>query len=148
MRKTIAIGLITSFLFWGCEEPEPPKKSEIPFISVVSISPRTVVEFSDSIEILLQYEDGDGDIGWVDADKYALTVHDFRLLNPDVYYVPPLAPVGEEIPISGVLKVKIKNTFLLGSGNSETTYFELQMTDRAGNKSNLTRTETITINKN
>lgn len=146
MKQTLLI-LSLVFVFASCEEAAPPSRSDVPFITVLSITPTMIKEFTDSIEIELQYEDGNGDIGWVDADKYALTVHDIRLLNPDDYYVPPLAPVGEEIPISGVLKVKIKNTFLLGNGNDETTHFELQLTDRAGNVSNPSVTQKVTITR-
>ena len=131
----------------GCKEEVPPTRSDVPFINVLSITPNVIREFTDSIVIELQYEDGNGDIGWVDADKYALTVHDSRLIEADDYYVPPLAPLDSEIPISGILKVKIKNTFLLGNGADEIAYFTLQITDRADNKSNPSITENVTIKK-
>jgi len=146
MNRLFLVGLVV-FLFMGCEEAAPPSRSDVPFINVLSITPNVIREFTDSIVIELQYEDGDGDIGWDDADKYALTVHDIRLIKADDYYVPPLAPVDSDIPISGVLKVKIKNTFLLGNGGDEQTYFELQLTDRAGNVSNPSITENVTIKK-
>jgi hypothetical protein len=146
-NKGILICALIAIGFLGCKEESLPSVSEVPFISVESITPVTVKEFSDSIEILLTYEDGDGDIGYKDADMYALTVKDSRLPLADPYYVPPLAPPGEEIHIKGILKVKLKNTFLLGAGGNEVTFFELQLTDRAGNKSNKVTTETITITK-
>lgn len=144
-NKGFIICALTALVLTGCKEESAPAVSEVPFISVQSITPTTVKEFSDSIEILLTYEDGDGDIGYVDADVYALTVRDSRLPLADPYYVPPLAPPNEEIHIKGILKVKLKNTFLLGSGGNEITFFELQLTDRAGNKSNVVTTEQITI---
>lgn len=146
MSRLFIISIIL-LLAVGCEEAEPPTRSDVPFINVLSITPNVIREFTDSIVIELQYEDGNGDIGWVDADKYALTVHDIRLIEADDYYVPPLAPMDSEIPISGILKVKIKNTFLLGNGGDEKTYFELQITDRAGNKSNPSITDNVTIKK-
>ena len=145
--RVFIVTLAISILFMGCEEDAPISKSEVPFINVLSISPTVIKEFTDSIVIELQYEDGDGDIGWVDADKYALTVHDIRLLKADDYYVPPLAPLDSEVPISGILKVKIKNTFLLGNGGDEITSFQLQITDRAGNVSNPSTTQNVTIKK-
>lgn len=145
--KQLFTFLLVVFVLVSCEEAAPPSRSDVPFINVLSISPTVIKEFTDSIVIELQYEDGNGDIGWDDADKYALTVHDLRLLNPDSYYIPPLAPVGEEIPISGVLQVKIKNTFLLGNGSDEVTSFELQLTDREGNVSNPSQTQKVTITK-
>ena len=146
MKNVLITGMI-ALLLVSCEEAAPPSRSDVPFINVLSITPTVIREFTDSIVIELQYEDGNGDIGWVDADKYALSVHDIRLIKADNYYVPPLAPLDSDIPISGVLKVKIKNTFLLGNGGDEQTYFQLQLTDRAGNVSNPSITENVTIKK-
>jgi len=61
--------------------------------------------------------------------------------------VPPLAPVDSKIRIKGQLVMKLRNVFLLGSGNIETTSFTIKIKDRAGNVSNPVKTPEITINR-
>ena len=79
--------------------------------------------------------------------KNDLFVKDRRLANADYYFVKPLSPPGSEIKITGIISVQIKNTFLLGTGNSELTQFNLKLRDRAGNWSNSINTPNITITK-
>jgi len=113
----------------------------------LNIEPKNVKEFSDSIIITLSYKDGDGDLGNKDPDKRQLSVRDARLVKADFYHIAPLAPIGQNIPIDGTLRVKIKNTFLLGAGGDENTFYELRITDRAGNTSNFIKTDPITISR-
>ena len=84
---------------------------------------------------------------YYNPDKNDLFVKDRRLVNADYYFVKPLSPPGSEIKITGIISVQIKNTFLLGTGNSELTQFNLKMRDRAGNWSNSINTPNITITK-
>jgi hypothetical protein len=116
-----------------------------PTIEFVDIQPRTIKEFTDSVVITIKYKDPDGDLGHVDPDINLISVHDLRLLKADAYHVPLLAPTSSKINIEGVLEVKLTNTFLLGSGASEQTTYELIMSDRAGNKSNPIITDAVQI---
>lgn len=153
MNKFSAIKMISGFtgqllillvIFSSCK-----KKTELmavePFLELVSVSPTSVQEFNQSIEIFIDYEDGDGDLGFENADSNALVIHDSRLDNPDYYYVPPQAPLDEIIAISGTLHITIPNVFLLGNGTSETTTFSISIKDRAGHWSNELVTDQITI---
>lgn len=116
-----------------------------PSIDFVDIQPRTIREFADSVTITISYKDPNGDLGHVDPDINLISVHDLRLQKKDAYHVPLLAPTGSNITIEGELEIKLKNTFLLGSGSSEQTNYEVVMTDRAGNASNPIITDNVTI---
>lgn len=121
--------------------------SNVPFIKILDVSSTTVVQFKDSLVIRFEYSDGDGDIGELNPDQNDLQVKDKRLNKADFYFVKPLSPPGSEIKTKGTIAVQIKNTFLLGTANSETTTFELKLKDRAGNWSNSIVTPIITITK-
>jgi hypothetical protein len=74
-------------------------------------------------------------------------VQDERLQKTDTYYIPPLAPTDAKIRIKGQLTMNLRNVFLLGTGNIETTSFTLRIKDRAGNFSNPIKTPEITITR-
>lgn len=123
----------------------PAITNPVPVLRFISIEPKTVKEFADSIVIMLEYSDQDGDIGHDDADIRALEIRDLRLENPDFQFIPPLAPPGAVIPIKGTLRVVVRNTFLLGTGNLEPTSYELRIRDRAYHWSNPVQTDPIQI---
>ncbi len=146
MKHLLIITLVL-FLFSTCKKEVELPFSITPNISIVNVSPTTIVQFKDSIAISISYTDGDGDLGHDNADSLICSVKDARLTKADNYYIPPLAPLGSNISIKGQLTIYIKNTFLLGNGNTETTNFEIQVHDRAGHYSNITNTGNITINR-
>lgn len=148
--KTSAIYLSLFLLFGlgsGCTkevEPEMALEPE-PSIKILSVAPTTIKEFDENVVVTLEYEDGDGDLGFEHPDSNALRVWDDRLENPDFYFVPPLSPVGEEISIRGTLEIRLNGTFIIGNGQSESTRFALKIKDRSGNWSNEVTTPIITI---
>lgn len=121
--------------------------SSVPVIKFLDVNSTSIKEFKDSLVIRFEYTDADGDIGEDNPDKNDLFVKDRRLVNADYYFVKPLSPPGSEIKITGIISVQIKNSFLLGTGNSELTQFNLKLRDRAGNWSNSINTPNITITK-
>ncbi|NQW41997.1 MAG: hypothetical protein HQ463_01005 [Bacteroidetes bacterium] len=136
---SIAIG------FFACKKDAAT--SEVPVIKLISISSTSVKQFTDSLSIVFEYTDGDGDIGNINPDENNLQVKDKRLSKADYYFVKPLAPPDSKIKIKGQLVVQLKNTFLLGTSNTEVTSFELKLRDRKGNWSNTILTPNITITK-
>ncbi|MEL6843880.1 MAG: hypothetical protein AAFP02_11780, partial [Bacteroidota bacterium] len=111
------------------QEPRPVE----PNIKVLSLSPDAVQEFEDDLELVIEYLDYDGDIGHPDPDEKTLWVQDSRLDEADWYHVPPIAPVGQEVPIEGSLVIPLNRLFLLGNGQQEEVYFTIKLKDRAGN---------------
>jgi hypothetical protein len=116
-----------------------------PKIKLNSMNNTEYTQFKDSILIVISYEDGDGDLGFEDADKHSLFVKDSRLQKSDSYYVPPLAPPESNIPIKGELNIVLPPPFILSNAPSENVYFEIQLQDRAGNMSNLVVSPTVKI---
>jgi hypothetical protein len=146
MRYFLLLALL--LLSFGCKKATIVKKGAIPLIAVVSTDPVSILQFEEAVALVLRYEDGDGDLGHPNPDTLLLEVRDARLLFPDYYFVPPLAPEGSEVPIEGELEFRLNGTFLFGNGASEQTTYSIRMRDRKGNWSNTVITPTITIRRN
>ncbi len=125
-------------------DPLPPV-SEVPAITLGPM-PSSYDEFDDVV-LKVNYIDGDGDIGYANADSSVVFVTDNRDDIHFKFHVPPLSPDGVEVPIQGTLNVVVENVVLLNqSGSSETVTFTVRMVDRAGNWSNEVTTPTLTVN--
>lgn len=131
----------------ACKEAEPVPVNPVPFISLDSLSRSSVKEFTDSLVIYVRYEDGDGDLGEINPDINSLEVQDQRFQKADAYFIPPQAPTDKQLRIEGRLAIRLRNLFLLGTGNSETTAFRIRLRDRAGNWSNSINTPNIAITR-
>lgn len=152
MIKTGYTYLLTLIILFSCNKKESadetPKGpiSNIPSITLINVSPKTVKEYKDSIVFVIQYLDGDGDLGTEDADTKSIFLTDNRVSLTESYHLPPLTPIGTEITIQGNLNIVLEKTALLDSSeSSETTTYSIYLVDRAGNTSNTVTTETITI---
>lgn len=142
---------MASSILLSCEKEErivgdpTPAVSEVPAISLGSMA-STYNEFDD-ITVFVNYTDGNGDIGFANADSSVVYVTDNRDDILFMFHVPPLSPEDTEVIIEGTLEVVIENVVLLNqSGTAETTTFTVQLVDRAGNWSNEATTPTLTIN--
>lgn len=130
----------------GCtKQASEPPFPVVPSLALVSISRTEVREFQDSLEVVLHYRDGDGDLGHPNPDVPSLIVKDARLAEADSFHLQPLAPVGANVAIEGDLKLLLPRLFLLGNGSSETTRFRIRIVDRAGNESNEVLTGPVTL---
>lgn len=145
---TIIICLML-FTISSCKKEEPVSitGNPTPLIKLISVSSKQLKQFKDSLVITLEYTDGDGDIGETNPDANDLEIKDQRLSKADYYFVKPLTPPDANIKVKGIITVQMKNTFLLGTADSEVTTFELRLRDRAGNWSNSVKTDLITITK-
>ena len=142
MKKFGYILILVLLGFAACKKDE---ESNGPVITFISISPNSLVQYSEPVYIRIGYTDLNGDIGFENPAMYALSVKDNRLANPDFYHVPPLAPIGSNVAIQGELEIKINTLFLLGNGTEELTSFTLKIQDRAGNWSEEISTAQVTI---
>ena len=137
-------------LFTTCskkeEELEDDMKPE-PQIGFVSLFPLEVENFKNSVTLTISYKDNNGDLGFKNPDKYALSVKDSRLDIEDWYHVAPLAPPGYELRIQGNLQIVLNSMFILGNGDQELVSLTVKIKDRAGNWSNIINTPSIVIKK-
>jgi hypothetical protein len=144
--SSLAMTVIFLVLLPSCSKDEPLDTT--PKITLKEVKPDTIAQFIDSINLVIEYEDGDGDIGYWNPDSLALSVHDQRLEHPDYFYVRPLTPDSNALAIKGTIRIAIRNTFLLGNGNSETTRYDIKLKDRAEHWSNVVTTPEIVIVRN
>ena len=142
MKSSLYIILLLS-LISACKKDDSLPAA--PSIKLLSVSSTDLLQFKDSLVITLEYQDANGDIGEDNPDQNDLMVKDRRLSNADYYFIKPLSPPSSTIKIKGIIAVQIKNTFLLGTGNSEITQFDIKLKDRAGNWSNSVSTPEINI---
>ena len=129
----------------ACSEEIVHNGDPKPQITFVSLSKQEVVSFKEELEIVVNYIDGDGDLGSPDADSLDIYVKDSRLKDFDRYHLKPLAPLSSNIRIQGQLNIKLKTLFVLSSLPMERANFEVYIKDRAGNKSNTIITPFVNI---
>jgi hypothetical protein len=128
----------------GCKKDEV---SDVPAITLENVSDYSVVEYDNAIEVTINYEDHQGDIGTTDPDEHSLFVSDERFVELDGYHIDPLTPDLQPLHIRGSLRVSLRPLFIMGTDSTETTRLTFELHDRAGNVSNRVMSEEITILK-
>lgn len=145
----IVLSSCEQFSSYTNEGDVQPRIEKIPVIELLSVTPNSVQQFTDSIVFSIKYTDGDGDLGTYDADETPIEVVDNRdssLIFP--FHLPPLSPLNSDIIIQGELSIVLKNLILLNTSNqTETTTFSIRLRDQANNWSNVVTTEIVTINQ-
>ena len=139
-----AVALACIAMLHGCKKD---KLSEAPVISLESLSDYSVVEYDNAIEVTINYEDHQGDIGTTDPDEHSLYVSDERFVELDGYHIDPLTPDQQSLHVRGSLRVSLRPLFIMGTDSTETTRLTFELRDRAGNVSNRVMSEEITIVK-
>ncbi len=147
-RLILVIGVVLAF--WSCEkddgsEPNPPI-SDVPQITFISVNKTTIREFQDELIFTISYLDGNGDVGFENADSASLFVTDNRFPLTFPYHLSPFAPLDTSITIQGVLNVVQENIILKDpNATQETATFTIKLKDRAGNWSNEVTSPQVTI---
>jgi hypothetical protein len=131
----------------SCKYDDQYSGDPIPVISNLILNKSDFKQFADTVVIGFDYRDGDGDLGFESADSLSVEIKDIRFSKADEYHLPPLAPTGSKIDISGTIRVTLKNIFLIAGGNTETTQFQIRVKDRAQHWSNLLVSKSVNINK-
>ena len=106
----------------------------------------SIYQNKDSVIIRISYRDGDGDLGENSSGIENAEITNFRNNITYKFRIRQLAPDNANVAIQGELEfiipgVAMENTSLA----SESTYFTVSITDRAGNKSNQISTDNITV---
>ena len=147
IKSHIVLSLFLAFISTGCEPEILEAFPDEPAIELISISSDKIVQFKDQLVIRLNYKDGNGDLGSYDPDVKTVWVKDDRLAEPDWYFLAPLGPPDQEVAIQGTIDIKLNGTFLLGTSDEESTFYNIKILDRSGNWSNTILTPSITIVK-
>ncbi len=147
-RHLACLLVLIALTLYSCQNEAEPPFSIIPEISLVDISHDTIVEYTETLVLTIEYKDGDGDIGFEDPDQNAIFVRDARLEDYDGFYIGPVAPIGSNVPIQGKVDIEFPSIFLFGNRDSETTRFYIRLIDRAGHESNTIETPAVVIKRN
>jgi hypothetical protein len=137
---------IFGWIFIGSCKKES-KTNTAPEISNLVISPNSIVEWVDSVKIRFDYKDLEGDIGEEDPNIKTLEIKDSRLEESDFYHIQPLTPTDKVYSSQGTLTVKLNSMFRLGNAAFEKFTFTVSLRDKAGNKSNVIRSDTLQVSK-
>lgn len=130
----------------GCKKDDDPFANKTPSIEILSITPQMVVEFADSLVFKIKYRDNDGDLGENDPGVKNLFITDNRIGIVYDYRIQQLAPSGSSIAIEGTLQVVLNSVARTDTSLvQESVTFSVYVKDRAGNKSNVVTSGTITI---
>lgn len=144
--KRLALSLfITAAILVSCKKDDETE-TDSPVIEFVSITPATVKQYSDSMVISIQYSDRNGDLGENETEVPNAFVTDNRTGLVYEFRIRQLAPSDVSIAIKGVLEIVVPQVALSSpSSSSESATFNVQIQDRAGNKSNIVTTTAVTV---
>jgi len=140
---------------WSCTSPS--EFSEIPEIEFRSFNKGTLIQGSqnqDTILLSIDFKDGDGDLGQQGGSD--IEVKDTRLETavPFTFSIPELPEQGAENGVTGTMRIKIFSVCCFqGSVSCEAfpdmpedeLIFSVQISDVAGNKSNVVMTDPIRL---
>jgi hypothetical protein len=143
-----SLSLLFLFLigFSSCKKDVEPLDI-VPAIEILSISPAVVNEYTDEVVISISYTDGDGDLGENSASVKNCFVTDNRIGITSSYRIRQLSPDGSAIPIKGILDLKIGGQGITDGSSQQNVSFSLYVVDRAGHRSNVVNTASVTIRK-
>jgi hypothetical protein len=126
-------------------KPIPPL-SDVPKITLKNVAPTAVRQFADSIVFTIEYEDGNGDVGWDVADSVSVFITDNRVPLTEQFFIPNVAPMTSNIAVRGQFKVVLPHTIIINPASaSEYVTFSIRLKDRAGNSSNTVTTQQMTV---
>lgn len=149
IRPLTAFGrtALAALLLAACgEEPFQIDLDAVPSVEVSAAAPLAVRALTDSLVLTLRYTDADGDLGFASADSAVVYVTDDRFPVTETYHVPPMAPEGQAIPITGVWNVVIDRLILADpAAASETVTFRVRIRDRAGHVSAEALSPAVTV---
>jgi len=139
--------LLALMMAWAsCSKEDAGVTSPIPAIQFMSISPDSVVEFTEPVIIRISYIDGDGDLGENEPEVKNLFVMDNRNQVIFQFRIPELAPEGAKIAITGELPIELNSVAILEENVvQEPVIYTVWVVDRAGNQSNQIDTDPITV---
>lgn len=129
---------------------KPPDYSEVPEITFVRFSKPAVQAFSDSVQLVFSFTDGDGDIGPIAESDTTLNLFltDSRDNSVKKYQLPNITPPGSIRAISGEVTVTIGPFACQAGVETDQLTYTIRIKDRAGNFSNPALTTSLGLDCN
>lgn len=159
MRHTLLYLLPMVFLAAACVSP--PEFPNEPVLVFEGLNKAQIYQFTngplDSLQIHFSFTDGDGDLSQIDSDSVDVFLTDSRLGIQSPFRLPLIPPEGTGNGISGDIFINLINTTgicciynnrLCAEDPAypiDTFSYTIQIKDRAGNMSNVIRTDQIQV---
>lgn len=151
----ISLSLLSLLVAWSCTSPSD--FSEIPEIEFNGFNKNTLIQGSqnqDTVILQIGFKDGDGDLG--SNQVLNIEIKDLRLENsvPFSFLIPEIPEQGAENGITGTMDIKIFSVCCFQGSIScepfpdmpeDELRFSVQITDNAGNDSNVIETDPIRL---
>ena len=157
--KSLLTLILLAGVIWTCTKP--PDYPDEPVITFERLSKPAIEQGNagtrpDTLELVIGFTDGDGDIG---SDSINVFLTDSRNGAREIFRINPIPKQGTGNGISGEITIKMPNRiyFCCTFPNTTNTCFPsteypqdtvsytVQIKDRGGNLSNRVQTSTITI---
>lgn len=159
MRLSLLFSFAILFLVGACVNP--PEFPNEPVITFESLNKSQIYQFTngplDSIQIHFSFTDGDGNLSQLDSGAVDVFLTDSRIGLESPFRLPAIPSEGTGNGISGDIFLNLINTtgvcciFNNRLCAEDPTYpvdtfsYTIQIQDRAGNRSNIIRTDVIEI---
>ena len=127
----------------------PPQYDVVPHIELISVSPLSLHQQTDSLIIKFSFTDGDGDLGLQTSETgHDVCLYDTRLANNFCYEyrIPYIEPRGTVKAISGNVSIVVPSITCLPGKINDTLQYNIEITDRAEHVSNIITTPKIFLN--
>ncbi len=154
MKNLYWFCLFAGLLMTSCVKP--PDYPTEPTIGFVSVGRTTLKQDVDTTLVTISFTDGDGDLGVSDTDpttNYIIT--DTRTGFQEFYKIPLISQQGVGNGISGEISVELRAQCCIPTTGvpclpnpgqmPEDIIYTIQITDRAGNASNIVDLPPITL---
>ena len=165
----LSAAVVLLFLISSCQDR--PQFEDTPYLEWRDYEYEVNPDDNTSKVIMTMYfTDGDGDVGRDESvydceDQYELFIEDFDIFIryyekvggtfeevfpvdsclPFHNYLPDLTPKGQNKTLEGEIELRFNFTGLPQNGGVDSVRFELQLQDRAGNRSNLVNSPSVFI---
>ncbi len=155
IKLFIGLSILVIIGVWSCTSPSD--FSEIPEIDFRGFSKNTLLQGrqnQDTVILQIGFKDGDGDLG--SNNVLNIEIKDLRLDNsvPFGFLIPEIPDQGAENGITGTMDIKIFSVCCFQGAVScepfpdmpeDELRFSVQITDNAGNDSNIIETDPLRL---
>ncbi|MEO1437010.1 MAG: hypothetical protein AAFV80_15830 [Bacteroidota bacterium] len=154
MKQYLAILLFGAFCLQSCIKP--PEYDEVPEITFISFDKMEVAQNIDNVVLTFGFQDGDGDLGLTSEETGTNGILiDLRTGFENTFRIPFIPQQGVANGISGEISIDLPAECCIPMNSepcqpnpdapNEELRYSIQITDRAGNSSNVVETEPVIL---
>jgi|GEM_PF-2093774 len=139
--------------------PDTPNIVSVSFSSDITAGVFTPETINDSLFIYIEFEDGDADIGEKEDEPIPfITIEDSRNQDVETFTLNNIEVSGALGGVQGIIQISFKECCCCGPNGegivciqndilpeTDQVQYNIQLTDRAGNKSNIVQSPILTL---